>query len=265
MKILKETLLKQFFTEIFFILKETDTNVNEIWLEFSKITSLVNLDKSELKYFIGKFSFITIKKGNYISYIVIDKILFIVEAIRILEFDIRQITGILNYSGFEILVGEILSQNGYHTTKNFRFSDKSNFKSKTSQKKYEIDIIGIYSQYVLIIDAKQWKHKDSFSSINKAANLQYHRATALEKNPDVFANLIQILLGNKINKKKRLPFILVPMMVTLEDNSIKINDNQIPLVSIYELNSFLQELYTNLIYFKTIEINHIFIQRSLFI
>ncbi|MFW9785680.1 MAG: hypothetical protein ACFFFB_25580, partial [Candidatus Heimdallarchaeota archaeon] len=63
--------------------------------------------------------------------------------------------------------------------------------------------------------------------------------------------------------KKRLPFILIPMMVTLEDSSIKINNNQIPIVSIYELNSFLQELYNNTIYFKTITINHIFVQKSL--
>jgi len=52
-------------------------------------------------------------------------------------------------------------------------------------------------------------------------------------------------------------------MVTLEDNSIKINNNQIPLVSIYELNSFLQELHNNLKYFKIIQINKIYIQKRL--
>ncbi|MFW9829419.1 MAG: hypothetical protein ACFFEY_17730 [Candidatus Thorarchaeota archaeon] len=263
MVILNDTLLKRFFTEIFQVLKETETNVIEIWVEFSKLSFFARFNKIELKEFIQNFNFITIKKGNYVSYIVINKISFIIEAIKILEFDIRQISDILNYSGFETLIQEILSKNGYSTIKNFRFTDKSNFKSKTSQRKYEIDIIGIYSKYVLLVDAKQWRHRDSLSSINKAANLQYQRTIALEKNPEVFSKLIQFLLGNNINTKKRLPFILIPMMVTLEDSSIKINNNQIPIVSIYELNSFLQELYNNTIYFKTITINHIFVQKSL--
>ncbi len=263
MIVLNDTILKRFFTEIFQVLRETDTNVIEIWIEFSKLSFLASFSKIEVKEFIQNFKFMTIRKGNYVSYIVINKISFIIEAIKILEFDIRKISDILNYSGFETLVQEILSKNGYSTIKNFRFTDKSNFKSKTYQKKYEIDIIGIYSKYILLVDAKQWRRKDSFSSINKAANLQYQRTIALEKNPEVFSKLIQLLLGNNINTKKLLPFILIPMMVTLEDSSIKINDNQIPIVSIYELNSFLQELYNNMIYFKRIPINHIFVQQSL--
>ena len=90
-----------------------------------------------------------------------------------------------------MLVEEILSRNNYITIKNFRFSDKSNFKSKTSQKRYEIDIIGIYLKYILLIDAKQWRRKDSFSSINKAADLQFRRAIALKKILNFFRNLFK--------------------------------------------------------------------------
>ena len=263
MKGFTENLLKQFFIEIFHRLRETNTDVIEIWLEFSKIPFLNQFNDSDLKEFIGNFNFISLKKGNYQFYIVINKILFITEAFKILELDIRQISEILNYSGFEIFVQKILSKNGYETTRNFRFSDKSNFKFKTSQKKYEIDIIGINLKYVLLIDAKQWKRKDSFSSINKAADLQYRRAIALKKNPEVFSRIIQDSLGTKVDLKKRLPFLLIPMMVTVEDNSIKINSNQIPLVSIYELNSFLQELHKNLCYFKIVKINKLSIQQRL--
>ena len=158
---------------------------------------------------------------------------------------------------------EILSKNSYTSTKNFRFSDKSNFKFKTSQKKYEVDVIGIYHKYILLIDAKQWKRKDSYSSMSKAANLQYHRAVALKKNPEILSKLIQDLLGNNVNWKRRLPFLIIPVIVTLEDNNIKFNENQIPLVSIYELNSFIQELHINLEYFKIIRINKINIQKTL--
>ncbi len=263
MKLCSELSLRQFYTEIHYILKETDTNVIEIWWEISEVPFLSRFNNSELRDFLGNFNFVSLRKGNYLDYIVINKILFIMDAINILQLDIKQISEILNYDGFESLVQEILLKNNYIATKNFRFTDTSNFKSKTSQKRYEIDIIGVYLKYVLLIDAKQWKRKDSFSALNKAANLQYRRAIALKKNPEIFSRLIQKLVGIKLNLKRRLPFILIPVMVTLEDNSIKINNNQIPLVSIYELNSFLQELQNNLNYFKVIKINKINIQKRL--
>jgi len=46
-----------------------------------------------------------------------------------------QLSYLLNCDGFEALIKEILSQNSYKTTKNFRFSDKSDLKYETSQKK----------------------------------------------------------------------------------------------------------------------------------
>ncbi|MHA1343602.1 MAG: hypothetical protein ACTSQG_06430, partial [Promethearchaeota archaeon] len=59
----------------------------------------------------------------------------------------------------------------------------------------------------------------------------------------------------KPNIKKILPFVLVPIIVTLEENGNRLNDNQIPLVSIYKLNSFLQEYEKYLSYYKTIIIS----------
>lgn len=263
MNLCTESSLKQFLTEIYLILKETNTNVIDIWCEISKIQFLNHFNHSELREFLGNFNFVSLQKGNYLYYIVINKILFIIDAITILQLDIRQISEILNYDGFETLVEEILSKNNYLTTKNFRFSDKSNFKSKTSQKRYEIDIIGVHLKYILLIDAKQWRRKDSFASLNKAADLQYRRAIALKKNPEIFSRLIQKFFGPKFNLKKRLPFILIPIIVSLEDNSIKMNTNQIPLVSIYELNSFIQELQNNLQYFRIVKINKINRQKRL--
>ena len=233
--------LKQLYNELYSILRETDTNVTEIWWEISGIPFLNQFSNFELRDFLMNFEFISLQKGNYQDYVVINKILFIMESIKILKLDIKDISEILNYDGFEALVQEILSRNNYVSIKNVRFSDKSNFKSKTSQKRYEIDIIGINLKYILLIDAKQWRRKDSFSSINKAADLQLRRAIALKKNPEFFSNLVQNILGINTIIRKRLPLILIPMMVTLEDNSIKINNNQIPLVSVYELNSFLHE------------------------
>ncbi|MFX1301969.1 MAG: hypothetical protein ACFE9X_01295 [Promethearchaeota archaeon] len=263
MKLCTDSLLKQFFAEIYSILKETDTNVIDIWWEVSEIPILNHFNHFELRDFLGNFNFVSLQKGNYLHYIVINKILFIMEAITILKLDIRQISEILDYDGFESLIKEILSKNNYITIKNFRFTDKSNFKSKTSQKRYEIDIIGIHLKYILLIDAKQWRRKDSYLSLSKAADLQFRRAIALKKNPEIFFRLIHKLIGSKFNLKKRLPFIIIPVMATLEDNSIKINANQIPLVSINELNSFLQELQNNLQYFRIVKINRIIQQKRI--
>ncbi len=264
LNIYSESSLNLFFTEIYHILRETDTNLLEIWCEISKLPFLARFKYSKLREFLNNFEFISIKKGNYIDYIVINKILFITESINFLSSDIKNLLEIIDYSGFESLIQEILSKNNYICIKNFRFSDKSNFKSITHQKKYEVDIIGIYLKYILLIDAKQWRRRDSYSSLNKAANLQHRRALALKKNPEIFSKLIQKMLGYDINLKKQLPLILIPVMVTLEDNGIKINENQIPLVSIHELNSFVQELHHNLEYFKLMRIKKLYIQKKLF-
>ncbi|MFX0029649.1 MAG: NERD domain-containing protein [Candidatus Hermodarchaeota archaeon] len=262
-KVYTESSIQRFFTEIYHILRETDSNINEIWCEFSKISFFKDFRGAELNNFLEHFEFISIKKGNYISYIVIDKILFIIDCIKYLRYDIAQLSEILDYNGFEALVKEILSKNNYHTTTNFRFSESSKLKTLKSQKRYEIDVIGISSKFILIIDAKQWKRKDSYNSMSKAANLQFERIKALKRNPESFSKLITLILGDKFNAKKYLPFTLIPLMVTLEDNGIKFNENQIPLVSIYEFNAFLQEFSNNLHYFKSIQIERIVRQNKI--
>ena len=254
--------LRCFFSEIYCILQETDKKVTESWFEISNITFLKKFNKSELIDFLGKFEFISLKKGNYIYYIVINKILFIIDCIKHLKSDIKYLSELLDYNGFETLIKEILSKNNFLPITNFRFSDKSKLRLEDSQERYEIDIIGIYFNYILIIDAKQWKRRDTFNLLNKAANKQYHRVLALKKNPVVFARLITEILGEEPNLKKHLPFILIPIMVTLEDNGNKLNDNQVPLVSIYELNAFLYELPNNLHYFKTIKIESVVLQKN---
>ncbi len=256
--------IKQFFYEIYAILKDTDKKATEVWFEISEISFLNNLDKYELTEFLLNFNFIEMKKGNYkINYISINKILFVMESIKVLNLDIKSVAELLDFTGFELLINKILSRNNFKVLNNFRFSDKSNFKYKTSQKRYEIDVIGLNRNIILLIDAKQWKRKDTYSSMNKAANLQYQRIIALEKNPDAFSKLIHSLLGINPNLKNYLPFNLIPIMVTLEDNFNKLNDNQVPLVSIYYFNTFLQELHKYLQYYKIIKIKSVNIQKKL--
>ncbi|MHA1986650.1 MAG: hypothetical protein ACW98D_08435 [Promethearchaeota archaeon] len=249
--------LRCFFSEIYSNLQETDKRITESWFEISSIPFLKKFNKSELIDFLSNFNFISLKKGNYIFYIVINKILFIIDCIKYLKSDIKNLSELLDYNGFEKLIKEILSKNSFLPITNFRFSDKSTLGLEDSQKRFEIDVIGIYFKYILIIDAKQWKRRDSYNLLNEAANKQYHRILALKKNPVVFGKLITKILGKEPSLKKHLPFILIPIIVTLEDNSNKLNDNQVPLVSIYELNAFLYELPKNLQYFKTTQIESV--------
>ncbi|MHA1931527.1 MAG: NERD domain-containing protein [Promethearchaeota archaeon] len=261
-KLFSYSSLKDFFNELYNILQESDIRITEIWCEIPEITFLRNFSRSELLDFLGKFEFVSVKKGNYIYYVVINKVLFIIDCIKFLQFDIKDLSEILDYNGFERLIKEILSRNNYRSITNFRFSDKSKSRSENSQKRFEIDVIGIYSKYILIIDAKQWKRKDSYGLLNKAANKQYQRMVALKQNPEVFVKLLVEILGEELYHKKHLPFVLIALMATLEDNSNKLNDNQVPLVSIYELNAFLNELPNNLHYFKTIQVESVLLHKN---
>lgn len=258
------SIVKKFFNEIYEKVKQSNIDVTELWCEISEINALHSFNHYEVRDFLSYLDSISIKKGNYMPYIVINKIKFMTECLRFMDNDIKSLAELLDFGGFEALIQEILVQNNYRAIKNYRFTDKSNFKSETSQKRYEIDIIAIQQNYILLIDAKQWRRKDSYSAMNKAADLQFRRALALKNNPEIFSNLIQNLMSSNLKMRIKFPFILIPLTVSLESNWIKINDNSIPLVSIQNLNSFLQELRFNLEYFKTIEVNRIGIQKQLF-
>ena len=255
--------ITHFYRDIYKILRNSDSDTTEIWYEVSKISYLKNLDKFEILNFINHFNFIKLEKFNYTNYLSIHKVSFVLESFKYVETDLKLLSNILNYSDFEALIQQILVENGYKTVKNFRFSDKSYFKRETSQSRYEIDVIAISQNYILLVDAKQWKRKDSFSSINKAANLQYQRAIALKNNPEVFSTLIRKILGLRFNFKKYLPFKIMPIIVTIEENSYRLNENQIPLISISKLNGFLQELYKYLEFYNIVEIKKISVQKPI--
>ena len=257
--------IKRLFHDIFKILKDTDKEVMDIWYDTLENGLFKDFSNDQVNEILENFDCIKVEKGNYKNYISINKISFIIECMKFLDgIHLKQISEILDFNAFEQLIQEILRECGYNSITNFRFSDRSNFKSKTKQGKYEIDAIGIYNNHILIIDAKQWRKKDSFSAINKAADLQLRRVQALKHNPDAFSKLIEKLMGVNPRIKKKVPFILIPLMVTIEDNHIRMNDSQIPLVSISTFNSFLQELPLNLQYFKTIKINKVNVQTQLF-
>ena len=242
-------LLKKFFIEVFNVLKKTDPEITEVWIEPTELSFFKGLERAQINEFLDNINSVSIEKGNYAEYIVVRKISFIVEAIKLLDIDINQLSLIINFNGFEALIAEILKLNNYKTLNNFRFSDKSNLSINLSQKRYEIDIIAVKNNYMLLIDAKQWKRKDSYNAMNKAGTLQVKRVNALVRNPEIINGLLKKLGIRKILEK----MTLIPFMVSLEQNFIRMNENNVPLVSIFQLNSFLQDLFLNTCYFNTID------------
>ncbi len=264
MDVINPNLMTQFFHTLFRLVKEARCEVLELWHEVSELSSIMDISNQNLKNLVSYCDFVKIEKTNYTEYISIDKLSFLIESMKFLNYDIKSLSEMLDYNGFEALIAEILKRNNMKTTNNFRFSDKSYLKYKTKQKRYEIDVIGVKSKLILVIDGKQWKKKDPYSAINKAANLQFQRVEALKNNPDIFADLLQKLIGNSKNMKRYLPFTILPMMCTFEESGYKLNNQQIPLVSIAKLNAFIQELPRTLDYFKTIKVKRINVQKTLF-
>jgi hypothetical protein len=245
-----------FFRELFFHLNNSKKDWNIPWIKIAQIEFFQNRDSYEINQIIQSFNFLKMEKLNCIS---INKIDFIIESMGILHYDIKKFSKLLDYRGFESLIKEILSRNGYYALNNFYFSDKSPYKEHTSQERYEIDIVGLKKNWLLLIDAKQWFKRSPSQSISAAANLQAQRGVALKKNADILTQLLLDLTPTSKNRYGKLnrsfPLYIIPFMVTLEDNAMKVNENRIPLVSIQRINAFLNELVTNLerFYYLTIE------------
>lgn len=256
--------LRRIFYELYKYFLDIQGNAPERWFEYGEFASLFEVSTSEINELLLNFDFLHRQNGNYTNYIAVNKVMFVVEAVQYLEYELRTLAEILDFNEFETLICKILEKHQYQTLQNVHFSDKSNLKSKTHQKRYEIDVLGLHRNFLLVIDAKQWKRRDIYSSMNKAANLQYQRVIALDKNRDIFSNLIHKLVKSAQQVRGILPITLLPIMVTLEENGIRINDNHIPLVAIDKLNSFLQEFPNYLDYYTTVEIEKISMQKTLF-
>jgi len=246
--------LERIFEEIYYLIQQSKKEIIDPWIKIGEITTLNQFDGYMMDEFIYSFPFLSRERWNHIA---VNKIEFILEVPQILSYDIKHLAErLLDFQGFERLIKEILSKVGYYALTNFRFTDHSEFALKTSQERYEIDIVGLKRNFFLLIDAKEWHRRSPFGGLNKAANLQYQRGIALTKNSDSFHALLESLLTSSTRLKsyvqKHFPLKLFPIMVTLENNNIRLNEKQVPLVSIHQLNSFLHELPNNLDYYRQI-------------
>ena len=187
-------------------------------LDFSTASELDDFSAKELlRIFvqngIGEFDENTVKFQNS------DKIHASVFAI-INGASIEDVSEFLSWQDFEELVSRILDENGFQVQKNLMLT----------KPRMEIDVVGIKLGIAILIDCKHWK-KMSKSALNDIVDKQIERV--------------------KSYVKKTESTSAVPVIVTLHQEKVNFV-NQVPIVPIIQLSSFLDEFYGNLDKMKSI-------------
>jgi len=134
---------------------------------------------------------------------------------------IEDVSEFLSWQNFEELVSRVLDENGFHIQKNLILT----------KPRMEIDVVGIKLGISILIDCKHWKRMTQ-SALNDIVKKQVERVKSyVQKTESTSA---------------------IPVIVTLHQEKVNFV-NQVPIVPIMELSSFLDEFYGNLDKMKTIE------------
>ncbi len=170
-----------------------------------------------------------------------------------LDVDLADVS-LLHWTDFEKLVQHAMSENGYATKKNFRFTDGKG-------KRHEVDIVAVdrrsKEHFIFLIDAKNWDYRANSSTtrVLEAANEQYNRCVALADTVPVLSDL---LFEMKLQWNK---CIIIPMVVTLLAPPVQ--DFFIPIVSILQFNGFILEFSNNMDQYKKKYVDSIPVQKVL--
>ena len=139
---------------------------------------------------------------------------------------IEDVSEYLTWRDFEAITGIILEENGFDVTKNLVLT----------KPRMEIDVIGKKMNLALLIDCKHWKTM-SKSALDEIVKKQIERVKRYVADEDITA---------------------LPVIVTLHQEGTQLVEN-VPIVPIMKLPSFLDEFVGNLGSLKSIEkyYNHI--------
>ena len=134
---------------------------------------------------------------------------------------IEDVSEFLSWQNFEELVSRVLDENGFQVQKNLVLT----------KPRMEIDVVGVKLGISILIDCKHWKRMTQ-SALNDIVNKQVERVKRyVEKTDSTSA---------------------IPAIVTLHQEKVNFV-NQVPIVPVMQLSSFLDEFYGNLDKMKTIE------------
>ncbi len=134
---------------------------------------------------------------------------------------IDEVSFLLDWKDFESLVSEILESREFDTIRNVILT----------KPRMEIDVVGIKNGVVILIDCKHWKRL-SYSSLETAVNKQIERTKRYVAKEKIHA--------------------AIPAIVTLYQEEVKFI-NKVPIIPIFQLDSFCEEFYGNLEEINTLE------------
>lgn len=134
---------------------------------------------------------------------------------------IDEVSSLLDWKDFESLVSEILESREFDTIRNVILT----------KPRMEIDVIGIKNGVAILIDCKHWKRL-SYSSLETIVNKQIERTKRYVAKEKIHA--------------------AIPAIVTLYQEEVKFI-NKVPIIPIFQLDSFCEEFYGNLEEIDTLE------------
>ena len=133
---------------------------------------------------------------------------------------IEDVSEYLTWRDFEAITGIVLEENDFDVTKNLVLT----------KPRMEIDVIGKKMNLALLIDCKHWKNMTK-SALDEIVKKQIERVKRYVADEGITA---------------------LPVIVTLHQEGIQLVDN-VPIVPIMKLTSFLDEFVGNLDSLKSIE------------
>jgi hypothetical protein len=152
-------------------------------------------------------------------------------AVRALELDadLKKVCSFLSWREFEDISVEALEASKFRVIKNFRF--------KSLNRRWEVDLLGLKKPLILSVDCKHW-HKGWYrSSIMKIVKSQIARTQALMEASNLQHEKMRIISWKKI--------VFVPVVLSLLPGPFKFYQKT-PVVPVFQIRNFLNNVFQNL-------------------
>ena len=153
-------------------------------------------------------------------------------AVRAVELgaDPERVCGVLEWNEFEEIAARAFEVNNFMVKRRFRF--------KWAGRRWEVDVLGCKEPLVACVDCKHWHRGWRRSAIMKVVEAQVERTQALA---EAFPRLHE-----KVGLTNWKKVVLVPMVLSLFPGPFKFYNN-VPIVAVLQLRSFLNDLPAHVI------------------
>ncbi len=201
-------------------------------LKSMTIGDIEDLNSNQLIYDLEAKGVIKLE-GDKIK--VLNTIELAIEAIK-LGLDIELASKWLHWRDFERFCVEALLAHGYKVKAPLRF--------KYDGKRHEVDIVAFKGKHILCLDCKHWKMKGYQGyKVREAAIKHFSKCMKLAEMNSILAEL-----------NASTASIIIPVIVTLMDLGLKSPVNEVLVIPIFKLNSFLLDIEAHLDEVPSIEV-----------